>query len=483
MEETPAASSRKFCEGKVKLIGRKPSHLDNGSVRPLPLHMKHIIALGALFLGSHTLLAQAGRVDLTSLANYANQARPAYIQRNNTTVGNAITDAGATLGRVLFYDKRLSKDNTISCSSCHRQETAFSDTSTASTGVAGTTGRHSMRLINARFATEARFFWDERAATLEAQTTRPIQDHVEMGFSGTSGDPAFSDLVVKLSAIDEYRVLFALVFGDATITENRVQRALAQFVRSIQSFDSKYDAGRATTPDNQPFPNFTAQENTGKQLFLNPPNGGGAGCAGCHRPPEFDIDPNSGNNGVTGSLSGGTDLTNTRSPTLRDLVAANGVPNGPMMHNGVFGTLAQVINHYAAIPGDNAGLDPRLRRPGGNVQTLNLSPQQRNDLAAFLRTLTGTSVYTDPKWSSPFNASGELELILFPAASVNSVTVTGGMMTVVNKAAPGLTYQLESSPDLAVWTPVSTVSADGNGNLSQSVPAVSGLFYRYTYTP
>ena len=153
------------------------------------------------------------------------------------------------------------------------------------------------------------------------------------------------------------------------------------------------------------------------------------------------------------------------------------------MHNGVFGSLAQVINHYAAIPADNAGLDPRLRRPGGNVQTLNLNPTQRGDLAAFLRTLTGTNVYTDSKWSSPFNANGELELILFPAASANSVTVSGGTMTVVNKAAPGLTYQLESSPDLASWSPVTTVTADANGNLSRSVPAVSGLFYRYTYTP
>ena len=86
-----------------------------------------------------------------------------------------------------------------------------------------------MRLVNAGFATESRFFWDERSATLEAQTTQPVRDHTEMGFSGTSGDPAFSDLVTRLTAIPEYRVLFAMTYGSATITETRIQNALAQF--------------------------------------------------------------------------------------------------------------------------------------------------------------------------------------------------------------------------------------------------------------
>ena len=141
-----------------------------------------------------------GVLDLTQLANYANQPVPTYITKNNTTAGNAITDEGATLGRVLFHDKRLSRNDTVSCSSCHDQAHAFSDPAVASTGVNGTTGRHAMRLINARFANEARFFWDERAATLESQTTQPVRDHVEMGFSGTLGDPDFAALTAKLAA-------------------------------------------------------------------------------------------------------------------------------------------------------------------------------------------------------------------------------------------------------------------------------------------
>ena len=123
-----------------------------------------------------------------------------------------------------------------------------------------------MRLINARFSQEFRFFWDERATSLENQSTQPIKDHNEMGFSGTLGDPAFANLILKLAAIPEYRVLFAMTFGDPTIDETRLQRALSQFVRSIQSFDSRYDVGRATRPDGQPFPNFTANENAGKQI-------------------------------------------------------------------------------------------------------------------------------------------------------------------------------------------------------------------------
>ena len=257
-----------------------------------------------------------------------------------------------------------------------------------------------MRLINARFANERRFFWDERATTLENQTTQPVRDHVEMGFSGTLGDPNFAALTAKLAAIPDYRVLFAMTFGDADVTEIRIQRSLAQFVRSIQSFDSKFDVGRAQVPnEGAPFPNFTAQENNGKALFNNPPAPPGqpqtgAGCAGCHAPPEFDIDPNSRNNGVITKIGGTTDLTNTRSPSLRDLIGPGGQSNGPFMHDGSFATLAQIISHYNAIPGDNANLDPRLRRPVG-VQNLGLNPQQMNDIAAFLRTLTGSSVYMD----------------------------------------------------------------------------------------
>jgi len=303
-----------------------------------------------------------------------------------------------------------------------------------------------------------------------------------MGFSGTEGDPAFADLVARLSAIEEYRVLFRFAFGTTTIDETRIRRALAQFVRSIQSFDSKYDVGRAQVANNtDPFPNFTAQENNGKTLFATPPNQGGAGCAGCHRPPEFDIDPNSLNNGVVAVIAGGTDLTNTRSPSLRDLTRPDpanpdGVPNGPFMHDGSLPDLAAVIAHYLAPP-DNTNLDPRLRRP-----PLNLSAPQRANLVAFLRTLAGSALYTDPKWSDPFDAEGRLSLIVLSEVAVERPAA--GLLRLTSSGVPGLSYGLEQSVDLANWAPVVSLVADGEGLLVHEV-ATGGerRFYRFTYTP
>lgn len=361
-----------------------------------------------------TCLFAATTIDLNNLDNYAAQTIPAYIQKDNTSIQNHITDKGATLGRVLFYDKKLSANNTIACASCHKQEFAFSDTARQSQGLSGgLTGRHSMRLVNARFSTETKFFWDERASSLEDQTTRPIQDHVEMGFSGSNSDPDLDSLLRKLQKIDYYKRLFTFVYGDTVINELRIQNALAQFVRSIQSFDSKFDTGRAQVNNiNVNFPNFTAEENQGKTLFLNPPPQGGAGCQGCHRAPEFDIDPATLNNGVIAAASGGgvIDLTNTRAPSLRNLFNNKGVLNGPLMHNGNFNDIAAIINHYNLVPinANNTNLDPRLQGPGGNLQ---LTQAEKNALAAFLRTLSGSNVYTNPKWSDPFDANGNLTLL------------------------------------------------------------------------
>jgi cytochrome c peroxidase len=131
---------------------------------------------------------------------------------------------------------------------------------------------------------------------------------------------------------------------------------------------------------------------------------GGLGCQGCHAAPEFDIAPNSGNNGIIGVLNGnGIDINNTRAPSLRDLVNRNDEPNGPMMHTGGITTLQAVIGHYGTInlaPGNNR-LDPKLR-PNGFGQQLHLTAAEVNATMAFLRTLTGTNVYTDAKWSNPF---------------------------------------------------------------------------------
>lgn len=354
-----------------------------------------------------------GKIDLSNLPNYANAAIPFYITKDNTG-SNGITDKGALLGRVLFYDKNLSVNNSISCASCHQQKFAFSDPAIASVGVNGLTGRHSMRLINARFGEEVKFFWDERANNLEEQTTKPIQDHNEMGYSGQNGDPSISNLITKLSALAYYQELFQFVYGSTEITELKMQNALAQFIRSIQSFDSKYDVGRAqVNSDFDNFPNFTAQENLGKSLFLSMPvfdanserTSGGIGCFQCHRAPEFDINPNSLSNGFGGSLNGTPDVTNTRAPSLRDLVQTNGVVNSPMMHTAIITTLQAAIGHYGNLTNaanNNSNLDPRLKPNGTAGQQLHLTGAEVNAVIAFLKTLAGTNVYVDSKWSNPF---------------------------------------------------------------------------------
>lgn len=359
------------------------------------------LAMWTIWAVPSLLFAEDGVIDLAALPDYSKKSV-------------LITNTGATLGRLLFYDKRLSRNNTVSCSSCHQQAYAFGDPAVVGTGVSGATTRHPMRLVNASSIQESfvgggALFWDRRTRTLETTVTQPIRNAIEMGFSGTNGDPDFAELIARLSTLPEYQLLFSVAFRSAVIDETGIQSALSQFLRSISSLDSKYDAGAATTLVSLPFSNFTDSENRGKQLFLNPAGpAGGAGCAFCHQVSGFQ-NSSRGNNGVIAAIGGGTDLSVTTSPTLRDLVNPSGQLNGPMMHNGAFTSIAQVIDHYAAVPG-NPNLDERLGGNGTNTggQTLNLTAQQRLDLKAFLLTLTGKAVYTDPKWSNPFRADGTI---------------------------------------------------------------------------
>lgn len=358
-------------------------------------------------------------IDLATLDNYAAQPVPTYIGPPLEN-GNPVTDVGATLGRILFYDVNLSIDNSVSCASCHVQANGFSDLAVVSSGVgSGVTGRHSMRLINGGFAHvgngggASTQFWDQRAATHEDQETQPIQDANEHGFSGQNGAPDFDDLITKMEGLAYYEELFRFAYLDPNITEARIGQSLAQFTKSIQSFDTRYDAGRAQVAnENDPFPNFTAQENQGKANFTG--QGTGLNCAACHQAPEFTIQtgPNRGHNGVVGVAGDplAFDFTNTRAPTLRDMVNASGTLNGPLMHDGSLPTLRAMLDHYSniATPGSEPArtdfinaLDGRLRQ-GNAARQFNLSDANKDAIEAFLLTLSGTDVYTDPKWSDPF---------------------------------------------------------------------------------
>ena len=341
---------------------------------------------------------------------------PDYITRDNRLEGD-VDNRKATLGRVLFYDRQLSLNNSIACGSCHIQSHAFGDSAQQSIGLdGGVTSRQSMRLVNTRYAELPSMFWDRRALSLEDQVIQPIQDHIEMGFSGTGDQPGLDSLISRLQGLQHYSELFDWAFQEdgLSINASHLAEVLENFVSSIVSFDSKFDQGFSESQSVQVnFQNFTAAENRGKSLFLTPPQlsnqnvriGGGVGCAGCHRPPEFDIDPGSANNGVDHEAGNpqGFDTTNTKSPTLRDVFNSSGIINTPMMHTGDFLEFTTIIEHYnEVIPDvDNRTVDPRLVRGVSSVQ-MELTTSEREDLELFIKTLTGSNIYSDTRWSSPF---------------------------------------------------------------------------------
>jgi cytochrome c peroxidase len=339
--------------------------------------------------------------------NYANIVQPAYLTAPNiqghvnTPANNAITDNGATLGRVLFYDKNLSFNNTISCASCHKQANAFSDPVALSSGFnGGLTGRNSMGLTDAKYYPNGSFFWDQRAASLEIQTLTPIQDHTEMGMTLTG-------LETKLKTLAYYPSLFTKAFGNSTITSDKVSLALSQYVRSIVSYQSKYDAGRQTFPagpppaPNTPFPNFTAEENRGKDIFLSAQGG----CAACHGTETFTAaqEKNNGLDLTTVDRGFGAVSNNTANDALFKVTSLRNVElTAPYMHDGRFTTLEQVVEHYSTGVQNHPNLSPQLKLPNGQPRLLNLTAQDKAALVAFLKTLTDRTVTTDEKYSNPF---------------------------------------------------------------------------------
>lgn len=343
--------------------------------------------------------ANALRLPATAF-NYANPVLPPHLTtplivgQINTPVNNPITDIGAKLGRVLFWDKRLSLNQTVACASCHQPEHGFSDPRKFSVGFqGGLTGRNSMGLSSNRYYLRRAYFWDERAATLEDQVLQPIQNAVEMGMT-------LPALEARLGAEPYYTDLFNQVFGTPAVTSARISRVLAQFVRSIVSAQSKYDAGVAVN-----FSNYTAQENQGRQIF-----GGIGNCVACHGSDNFVPGNAINNNGLEfpfvdkglGGITGrAADEGLFKVPTLRNIELT-----APYMHDGRFATLEEVVEFYNSGVVDNPNLSPPLRNPPpgpGTPRRLNLTVQQKAALVAFLKTLTDTNVTTDPKFSDPFN--------------------------------------------------------------------------------
>jgi cytochrome c peroxidase len=335
--------------------------------------------------------------------NYSELAVPDFLETNlvylqdNTPADNPITNDGATLGRVLFYDKFLSGNNTISCASCHIQEFGFSDTAVLSVGFdGGFTGRHSMGLTNARFRTNGRFFWDERAETLEDQVLGPIQDPVEMGMD-------LDDLVLKLTQEAYYPILFNRAFGDSVVNSERIAKALAQFVRSMISFNSRYDQGRMNHEINVDFNNFTAQENLGKSLFNRLDKGA---CFSCHFTDAMitevsrnnGLSREAGDIGVEQTTGNPSDKGKFKAPSLRNIAV-----RAPYMHGGDYKSLKEVINGYSTGINWSPTLDAHLMNPGNqSAKKFNLTTSEKDALEAFLHTLTDQEFLTNVIYSDPF---------------------------------------------------------------------------------
>ncbi|HEX8696568.1 MAG TPA: cytochrome c peroxidase [Longimicrobium sp.] len=304
---------------------------------------------------------------------------------DNTPAGNPITDAGAALGRVLFYDVRLSVNDGISCGGCHGQAISFSDAPPRSRGFAGgLTGRHSPSLANARFYRRGRFFWDERAPTLEDQVLRPIQDGTEMGLT-------LENAVAKIAATPYYPPLFQAAFGTPTVTSDRVSLALAQYVRSLVSADSRFDRAFTATGTPNFAAVFTPQEVEGERLFR------ATGCSVCHTTVAqvSDAAHNTGLDAVSADTGAGRGAF--KAPSLRNVGV---LPR--FMHDGRFTSLEQVVEFYNSGVQPNPNLDPRLRGIDGSPRRLNLSPAQKAALVAFLRTLTDSAFLTAPRFADPF---------------------------------------------------------------------------------
>ena len=340
--------------------------------------------------------------------NYAEPDLPEHFESSavqdliNTPGDNPVTDNGATLGRVLFYDTGLSANGTVACASCHKQEEGFSDNRRLSVGFeGGDTGRNSMGIVNSAYYDNGRFFWDERADTLEDQVLLPIQDAVEMGMT-------LDGLVTVVEDQAYYGPLFEQAFGDAEVTTERISFALAQFVRAMVSAESLYDEGIAASGDPAvPFDNFSDEQNLGKQLFFGPQGN----CAICHVAAQAPGAPAPGqprnvaifqpvmaiNNGLDmNPADEGAGGGRFKSHSLRNIALT-----GPYMHDGRFDNLMQVVEHYDNGVQGGPDTDPRLM-PGGQPQNLGLSNAEKQAIVAFLGTLNDEVIMEDPRFSNPF---------------------------------------------------------------------------------
>ena len=293
---------------------------------------------------------------------------------------NPLSEEGFQLGRHLFYDPILSRDNTISCTSCHLQATGFTHVDhDLSHGIEGKVGtRNSMTIMN--LAWSKTFMWDGGVNHLDVQPLHPMTSEVEM-------DETLQNIVAKLQKSEKYRELFLKAFGTDSVTGQNTLKALSQFVLMLNSTNSKYD--KVMRKEEQ----FTEMEQKGYNSFKK-------NCASCHKEPLFTSDTFE-NNGlkVDSTLNDIgrmriTQIPNDRYkfkvPTLRNIQFTF-----PYMHDGRFKSITEVILHYNNNIQNYDNLSDDLKKP------MYLSDNERVELSAFLKTLTDTEFLFDTRFSFP----------------------------------------------------------------------------------
>ena len=326
---------------------------------------------------------------------------PPFFPPMDIPADNPLTEEGVHLGRMLFWEKSLSDDGSISCGSCHLPQHGFSDPARYSTGVTGAQGiRNAMAIINIGWAPN--YFWDGRAPSLEEQILEPVSHPDEMALP-------WSEAVLRLKASSDspnYPQLFLEAFGTSEITTTLTAKAIAQFLRTMISADSKFDQWRRgeTTLSDAEFSGYEIFLREGGDPETTPGGQYGGDCFHCHGEAglqfsdylfrnnglDASFETDAGRAGVTGMP---LDSGRFKTPTLRNITLT-----APYMHDGRFNTLDEVLEHYNSGGTPSSTIDPFMKYSSGGLA---LGEVQKNHLIAFLETLTDTSFITASQFQDP----------------------------------------------------------------------------------
>lgn len=340
------------------------------------MHRKHFMVMAVLILFVGACNKEVVEVFFKGFENPSYFPAPAYKFQNNL-----VTKEGFELGRKLFYEPRLSRDNTISCGSCHIQSSAFTHHGhDVSHGIDDRLGkRNTPPIMNLAWSTT--YMWDGGIFDLDFQPFAPITSHEEM-------DESVENVIAKLQAHPQYPGLFKKAFGSEIISTAHLMKALSQFMTMCISDNSKYDSVMRGTAS------FSTIEREGYELVQQK-------CSSCHKEPlftDFSFRDNGiaiGANNDSGRFAvtlNPADMYKFRVPTLRNLSYT-----APFMHDGRFYTLKAVLDHYGNMVHQKPNLDPIFQKNFGFG--ISLTEEEKEKIMVFLKTLDDRVFITDKRFS------------------------------------------------------------------------------------